>query len=476
MTQRTAETAAPRQKADIAEQPQLTVEAEVAATEQHLPRLDNAPEMTRGALVHTPGRGDTMPGLVRRFLPASSYMRGSELEAAIRAANPGVPAVYLKAGIPLQIPSLDAPTREHPLGIAKDFEVRAIYLTGIMAGSARGLELVRRWRSVGGNAVVFDIKDSDGVVNIPFTHELNVRSPRAPMIRNLAKYTHWLHEQGMVAIGRVAIFRDERMAVQHPELAIQSRRNSGAWRENGKQVWVDPSRREVQEFNLELARLAAQAGVDEIQFDYVRFPAEGDQGDARFAFESERPNGRRSDVITDFVARAHREIKPLGVLFSLDVFGVVAWQRPVDIAALGQDIPRMAEHCDVLSPMIYPSHFFGMDGYAMPGDAPEHFIGRSMDRFREITAGSGVVLRPWLQAFGWRTKTYSPEYVQVQVKVAREKHGVGFLLWNARNDYGYPYTAMSGMQREPGRFFRGDEVAGERSRTARLVPASQRQE
>jgi hypothetical protein len=93
--------------------------------------------------------------------------------------------------------------------------------------------------------------------------------------------------------------------------------------------------------------------------------------------------------------------------------------------------------------MIYPSHFFGMDGYDKPGDAPEHFIGESMDRFVKVTAGTDVVLRPWLQAFAWRTKTYSPDYVHTQMRVAREKGGIGFLFWNARNDYSVPFRAMS---------------------------------
>jgi hypothetical protein len=136
----------------------------------------------------------------------------------------------------------------------------------------------------------------------------------------------------------------------------------------------------------------------------------------------------------------------------------MAWQRPVDLSHTGQDIVRMAKYCDVLSPMIYPSHFFGMDGIAKPGDAPEHFIGESMDRFEKITAGSGAVIRPWLQAFAWRTKTYSPKYIEVQVLTAKNKGGVGFLFWNANNDYSKPYAAMPEMKAAKGQYFRGDEV------------------
>jgi hypothetical protein len=164
-------------------------------------------------------------------------------------------------------------------------------------------------------------------------------------------------------------------------------------------------------------------------------------------------------VIADFLQRAYSSIHAKGVLLSLDVFGVMAWQRQVDLSHTGQDIVRMAKYCDVLSPMIYPSHFFGMDGYAKPGDAPEHFIGESMDRFQLITKGSGVVLRPWLQAFAWRTKTYSPKYIEVQVLTAKNKGGVGFLFWNANNDYSKPYAAMPGMKSSKGQYFRGDELS-----------------
>jgi hypothetical protein len=178
------------------------------------------------------------------------------------------------------------------------------------------------------------------------------------------------------------------------------------------------------------------------------------------------PRGpQRSEVIAGFLKKAYSELHPTGVLLSLDVFGVMAWQRPIDLSHTGQDIVQMARYCDVLSPMIYPSHFFGMDKIAHPGDEPAHFIGESMDRFELITRGSGVVIRPWLQAFHWRTKTYSPEYIKIQVETAKEKGGIGFLFWNAANDYSKPFTAMPEMKsanHKDGakdlRYFRGDEL------------------
>jgi len=411
-----------------------------------------------GTAVYVAKRGDSITFVSRQFLKKTSYLTSVELSDAIRKANGDRQGNTLKSGESIVIPGiLEGPITEKPITVPRDFEVRAVYLTGVMAGSEHGRQIIRRWRDLGGNAVVFDIKDSDGIVNIAFDHPL-ASSAHHPYISDLPKLTHYLHSQGMHAIARIAIFRDERLVTTHPELAVKSHRSGQPWRENGKLVWTDPSQAKVQDYNIVLAKKAVDSGADEVQFDYVRFPAEGDQKDAHFLFQTEHPGWRRTDVITDFLKHAYGELHPMGVLLSLDVFGVMAWQRPVDLAHTGQDIVGMAKFCDVLSPMIYPSHFFGMDGYAHPGDAPEHFIGQSMDRFGLITKGSGVVTRPWLQAFGWRTRTYSPKYIEIQVQVAKNKGGIGFLFWNANNNYSKPSAAMPDMGAAKAQFFRGDEL------------------
>jgi hypothetical protein len=424
-----------------------------------------------GSTLYVAKRGDSIPVVAHHFIAQSSYLTSSELAEAIRAANGDVHGTFLKAGQEVVVPGiLDSPIVEKSIPLARDFEVRAVYLTGIMAASDRGIKIIRHWREVGGNAVVFDVKDSDGTVNIPYDGPL--ATGKRPAIRDLAKLTRFLHSQGLHAIARVAIFRDERLVVAHPELAVKSRKTGQPWRENGKLVWTDPSQPKVQAYDIALAKRAAEAGVDEIQFDYVRFPAEGDQKDASFQFQTEHPEWHRADVIADFLKHAYAELHPKGVLLSLDVFGIMAWQRQVDLAHTGQDIVLMANFCDVLSPMIYPSHFFGMDGIAHPGDAPEHFIGESMERFEKITAGSGVVIRPWLQAFAWRTKTYSPKYIETQVLTAKNKGGIGFLFWNANNDYSKPYTAMPEMHGAKGQYFRGDELPGTFRADLRTAPAA----
>ncbi len=471
-----------------------------------------------GTELYTAKRGEAIPTIARHYLGRTAYLTSSELADAIRAINHKSDAAnILKANETIVIPGiLASPITEHTIPVPKDFEVRAVYLTGVMAASEHGIRIIKHWREVGGNSVVFDIKDSDGSVNIPFDHPL--LGEHKVYIHDVPKFVHFLHQQNMHAIARIAIFRDEHLVVAHPDLAVQSRRNHTAWRENGKLVWTDPSNPRVQDYDIALAKHVAQLGVDEIQFDYVRFPAEGDQQDAQFVFQKDQPSApetkldvilttpqgvggsgprpveiqqsteshakagsrkpkaeihtaehakprgpQRSDVIAGFLKRTYAELHPTGVLFSLDVFGVMAWQRQVDLSHTGQDIVQMAKYCDVLSPMIYPSHFFGMDNIPHPGDEPAHFIGESMDRFELITKGSGVVIRPWLQAFHWRTKTYSPEYIKIQVETAKNKGGIGFLFWNAGNDYSKPFVAMPEMKeanaKQKDRFFRGDEMS-----------------
>ena len=87
-----------------------------------------------------------------------------------------------------------------------------------------------------------------------------------------------------------------------------------------------------------------------------------------------------------------------------------------------------------------------------------------------------MVIRPWLQAFHWRTRTYSPEYIKVQVETAKTKGGIGFLFWNAANDYSKPYEAMPEMKSanlksgaNP-KYFRGDELPATTTQAA-LTPA-----
>jgi len=362
-------------------------------------------------------------------------------------------AVFCAATCSLTGLFAQAPGARHPT--PPNLEIRAIYFTGLMAGSPHGRLIAATWRAEGGNAVVFDIKDADGPVsfnaNLPLAGHL-----KHPAIKDLPQWVAWLHQHGLYAIARIAVFKDQRLVHEHPELAVHSRSTGGVWLENGKPAWTDPSLPAVQTYNIQLAQAVAAAGVDEIQFDYIRFPVDGNQKDTRFAYQATHPQTPRADFISNFLYKAQQALRPSGVHISVDVYGVMAWARDSDLNATGQDVVSLAYYCDVMCPMIYPSHFFGnFDGYKDPGDAPQHFIQAGMERFNAITRDTGVTIRPWLQAFRWRTPTFGPDYIKIQVATERAHNGGGFMLWNANNVYTAPNQAMPAMMAGGTKYFQG---------------------
>src|SRR5579864_1929575 len=198
------------------------------------PATPSAAPLPPDTVSYTAEKAETVNGIAHHFLSQSSLMLASELEARIRETNHLQPKqLYVKKGQTLLIPTIEPqPVVEHSVAMAKDGEVRAIYLTGTMAGSANGQKIIQHWHDVGGNAVVFDIKDSDGLLNIPFDHPLAPHNHRA--IPNLPKFVRYLHSMNLHAIARIALFRDEHIARDHSDLAVQSRANGKAWLENGK--------------------------------------------------------------------------------------------------------------------------------------------------------------------------------------------------------------------------------------------------
>src|SRR5206468_2529215 len=197
------------------------------------PKAETQIVVPAGAELYVAKRGESLPGLVHRYLPKTKYMTGSELETAIKQANPEIKGIWFKADQKIIVPgTLPADYKATAQTVSSNFEARAIYLTATMAGSAKGLEIMKHWREVGGNSVVFDLKDSDGLIEIPFQHELS--NDKYQPIRNVAKLVNYIHGMNMHAIARIAIFRDEHLVEHHPELAVQSRKNGGAWKENGK--------------------------------------------------------------------------------------------------------------------------------------------------------------------------------------------------------------------------------------------------
>src|SRR5437763_3833362 len=211
--------------APVANAAQLPQGSPAVSNDASVAQPQNLPAVTPpGTVIYNAKRGESVPLIARHFVSKTSYLTSAELSEAIRKTNNKGQSNAVKAGDSVIIPGiLDAPIVEKSVQVPRDFEVRAVYLTGVMAGSDHGLRIIRRWRELGGNAVVFDVKDSDGVLNISFDHPL-VLQKRRPVIPDLPKVVRFLHSQNMHAIARIAIFRDEQLVLTHPQLAVKSHR------------------------------------------------------------------------------------------------------------------------------------------------------------------------------------------------------------------------------------------------------------
>jgi len=320
----------------------------------------------------------------------------------------------------------------------KPHAVKAAYLTyyGISDRGIRTrvLDLIARTEL---NAVVIDIKGDRGW--IPYRTEVEAAlaaGAQGPVIiKDFAGLIADLKARGIYTIARIVTFKDNVLANHRPELAITETRTGKPWIDNEKLAWVDPFREEVWSYNIAIAKEAASKGFDEIQFDYVRFPTDGRLSAARYS----RPNNKetRLPTVAGFLKRARKELGPLGVFVAADVFGYTAFnENDTDI---GQRIEELAPNLDYICPMVYPSGYHvGIPGFRNPVTNPYEVVNQSVKLIRKRSAGLSVQVRPWLQDFkdyAFDKRIFGVTEIRAQIRGTDEGGGVGWMLWNPRNDY-----------------------------------------
>jgi hypothetical protein len=213
------------------------------------------------------------------------------------------------------------------------------------------------------------------------------------------------------------------------------------WTDRKGGRWADPYSAEVQHYNFLISLAAAKSGIDEIQFDYIRFPTDGSMDAIRYAHADNRSHVK---VIMDFLRKVRTGVEPYRTALALDIFGVTAWQSKVDILHLGQDLRELSHYLDVVSPMLYPSHFHsGYDGFANPGSHPYYFMNMGVVKSQEILEGLPVKVVPWIQGFNLRSPNYGSHYIREQIRAINDAGSNDYLIWNARNVYD---AAVSGVR------------------------------
>ncbi len=288
------------------------------------------------------------------------------------------------------------------------------------------------------NAVVMDFKSDRGLLTFPTEVPLaqEIEADQAPVIRDPAIFLQWFKDRGVHTVARIVIFKDTMLARTYPSLAIIDAATGDLWRDQEQQAWVDPNRQEVWDYNIALAVEAARLGFDEVQFDYVRFPTDGNLHTALYALPNTYEN--RIAAITGLLSRTQAALAPYGVTFGVDIFGYAPWVN--DDVGIGQHIEALAPYVDYLAPMVYPSTFAnGLPGQnakyanaiAYPYEIVHLSTGRAVERARAVNPA--IEIRPWLQDFGdyafdWRD--YTPGEIRAQMDGAREAGARGWYLWD----------------------------------------------
>ena len=230
----------------------------------------------------------------------------------------------------------------------KEVIANALYITGSMAGSKTFIDnIVEKAGTTKLNAVVIDVKE-DGIVNYESNVEEVVTHQNFKKVYDPEEVVGKLHDAGLYVIGRVVCFRDKNYAVQRTDLTVK--KADGEPFKEGEHYWLNAYKEECQRYNLDIAKEAISHGFDEIQFDYVRFPA---TTKANYG----NPEMSKCEAIISFLSKAHEEISVgLNKPISADLFGI-AIESKLDGDAIGHDFVKIGEVVDYICPMIYPSHW-----------------------------------------------------------------------------------------------------------------------
>ncbi|MRH43388.1 GTP-binding protein [Aquibacillus halophilus] len=331
-----------------------------------------------------------------------------------------------------------------------DFEypdaVRGIYLTGHSAGGSRFETLLNLVDSTELNAMVIDIKDDYGYL----TYKVDDSSPYADISRNFIKdprkVLETLEEKGIYPIARIVVFKDTILAEKRPDLSFTE--NGNVWANNKGDSFVSPFQKEVWEYNVGIAKMAAELGFKEIQFDYVRFPEGFEKRDKELGYDLGEYKDlelddvkKRVEAVTDFVKYAKEELDFYDVDVSVDIFGYAATIE--ETPGIGQNFSKISENVDVISSMIYPSHWTSYFGIAVPDMEPYRLVSEYAKVENEVLGKleNKPTSRPWIQDFEapWlysgATKQYGKAEVEAQIRALNEHNINEFLLWNAGNTY-----------------------------------------
>lgn len=335
--------------------------------------------------------------------------------------------------------------------------VKGIYLTGANVSDPQYLDYIINYiNQTELNAVVIDFKDDWGNILHPIETDNPTLQDNISGTVDFTEIIAKLEANQIYPIARIVTFKDTVLAQDRPDLSFIDPETGELWTSDAGDAFINPFMRETWEYNIAVAKEAAKLGFKDIQFDYIRF-AEGfetfghrlEYNIGEYApFVSEDPELagiERVAAINDFLTYAQNELKPYNVDISADVFGYTAIAgNAADVRGIGQNFAMMSEIVDVVSSMIYPSHWsFGFFGYDYPDLYPYEFTDTYIqeEEFVLNKVDNNVTSRPWIQDFTasylpWGTYLeYGPAEVQAQIQALKDNGINEYLIWNASGQY-----------------------------------------
>lgn len=329
-----------------------------------------------------------------------------------------------------------------------DDGVKGIYVTAFSAGGDRMQSLIDLVNNTALNSMVIDVKEDVGDIMMPLDSENDTAKSHMQDYIDGENLLNQMEENEIYPIGRIVVFKDTRLANDRPDLSFLNS-DGTVWQNGNGESFVNPFLKEVWDYNIDIAIEAAKLGFKEIQFDYVRFPEafETMSGELEYDLGEYDAEGadevqNRVNAVTDFVSYAKQKLEPYGVEVSVDVFGYAATQR--EAPGIGQNFSQISSNVDVISSMIYPSHWgAGAFGYDAPDLEPYNVINDYMAVENEVLGAleDPPQSRPWLQDFTasylgpGNYLDYGASEVEAQIQALKDNGVEEYLLWDSGNTY-----------------------------------------
>lgn len=336
--------------------------------------------------------------------------------------------------------------------------LKAIYMTQCAVGTpSLRTSLVTLIDDTELNAVVIDIKDYSGKISFPAGNPLLKDSvSRECGATDMRSFIETLHGKNIYVIGRITVFQDPYYTGLYPELAVKkASATTTAWRDYKGLSFIDVGARPFWDYIAELGKESYTLGFDELNFDYIRYPSDGNMQDIFYPWSG---NKSKPEVLEEFFRYLTSELRSTGAVLSVDLFGMTATSE-FDLN-IGQVLERALPYFDGVYPMVYPSHYpKGFNGYSNVNEHPYDIVKLAMDTAlaREIATTTKIAslaftpiasttlplykkpsyhgkVIPWLQSFDYPVH-YTPEMVQAQIEAASDAGLDSFLFWDASNKY-----------------------------------------